>query len=41
MRKLQGEIPTVDELGAAPRIFEEIAKEKNRLVLVTGATGSG
>jgi len=40
MRKLQGEIPTVTSLGL-PRIFEEIAKEKTGLVLVTGATGSG
>ena len=40
LRKLQGEIPTVTSLGL-PTIFEEIAKEKTGLVLVTGATGSG
>ena len=40
LRKLQGEIPTVTSLGL-PAIFEEIAKEKTGLVLVTGATGSG
>src|SRR5262245_31405337 len=40
MRKLQNEIPTVTTLGLPP-IFEEIAREKTGLVLVTGATGSG
>jgi twitching motility protein PilT len=40
LRKLEGEIPTVKSLGLPP-IFEEIAKEKTGLVLVTGATGSG
>src|SRR5205814_4421624 len=40
LRKLQGEIPTVTTLGLPP-IFEQIAKEKTGLVLVTGATGSG
>jgi twitching motility protein PilT len=40
MRKLQSEIPTVTTLGLPP-IFEEIAREKTGLVLVTGATGSG
>src|SRR5256712_950409 len=40
LRKLQGEIPTVTGLGLPP-IFEQIAKEKTGLVLVTGATGSG
>src|SRR5438046_9312275 len=40
LRKLQGEIPTVTSVGL-PAIFEEIAKEKTGLVLVTGATGSG
>jgi len=40
MRKLQSEIPTVTSLGLPP-IFEEIAREKTGLVLVTGATGSG
>jgi twitching motility protein PilT len=40
LRKLQGEVPTVESLGLPP-IFQEIAKEKTGLVLVTGATGSG
>ncbi len=40
MRKLQAEIPSLQMLEL-PSIFEEIAKEKTGLVLVTGATGSG
>jgi twitching motility protein PilT len=40
LRKLQGEVPTIEALHLPP-IFHEIAKEKNGLVLVTGATGSG
>lgn len=40
MRKLQAEIPSLQTLGL-PSIFEEIAKEKTGLVLVTGSTGSG
>ena len=40
MRKLQPVIPTLSIMGLPP-IFEEIAKEKTGLVLVTGATGSG
>src|SRR5262245_58952189 len=40
MRKLQSETPSIDELRL-PLIFKEIAKDKNGLVLVTGATGSG
>jgi twitching motility protein PilT len=40
LRKLYGTVPTVHELGL-PTIFQEIAKEKTGLVLVTGATGSG
>src|SRR5213079_2584306 len=40
LRKLQGEIPTIQQLGL-PEIFSEIAKEKTGLILVTGATGSG
>ena len=40
MRKLQPVVPTIEAL-ALPTIFEEIAKEKTGLVLVTGATGSG
>ena len=40
MRKLEGNIPTFQSLSLPP-IFEEVAKEKTGLVLVTGATGSG
>lgn len=40
MRKLEGNIPTLESLGL-PSIFEEIAKEKTGLVLITGATGCG
>jgi len=40
MRKPQPEVPTLNSLGL-PQIFEEIANEKNGLVLVTGATGCG
>jgi twitching motility protein PilT len=40
MRKLQTVIPTLDALGLAP-IFREMVKEKNGIIFVTGATGSG
>jgi twitching motility protein PilT len=40
LRKLAMRVPQKDELGL-PVIFEEIAKEKFGLVLVTGATGTG
>ncbi|MDQ2918782.1 MAG: PilT/PilU family type 4a pilus ATPase [Verrucomicrobiota bacterium] len=40
LRKLEGEIPSIESIELPP-IFEEIAKEKTGLVLVTGATGSG
>jgi twitching motility protein PilT len=40
MRKLEAVVPSIHSLGL-PSIFEEIAKEKAGLVLVTGATGSG
>jgi twitching motility protein PilT len=40
MRKPQPEVPSLTGLGLPP-IFQEIAREKNGLVLVTGATGSG
>ena len=40
MRKLQSEIPTIEGLGLPP-IFRQVAREKNGLVLVTGATGHG
>lgn len=40
MRKLESRIPTFNELHL-PDNFGKIANEKNGLVLVTGATGSG
>jgi len=40
LRKLLDEVPTIQSLEL-PNIFCEIAQEKNGLVLVTGATGSG
>lgn len=40
MRQLPTRIPTIEELRL-PTIFREIAKEKNGIVFVTGATGSG
>jgi len=40
LRKLEQKIPTIGELDL-PKAFFEIAKEKNGIVLVTGATGSG
>src|SRR3982074_3777172 len=40
LRKLEGQVPTIQSL-ALPPIFHEIAREKTGLVLVTGATGSG
>jgi len=40
MRKAQSQMPTLDSLGLTP-IFRDMAREKNGLILVTGATGSG
>jgi twitching motility protein PilT len=40
LRKLETKIPTVDEMGL-PEPFYGVAKEKNGIILVTGATGSG
>jgi twitching motility protein PilT len=40
MRKLQPKVPTLAELNLPP-VFQEIIKEKNGIVLVTGAAGSG
>src|SRR5438067_1836592 len=40
MRKLQTKIPTLEGLGLPP-IFGEMIKEKNGIIFVTGATGSG
>src|SRR6185436_1507717 len=40
MRKMQTEMPTIDGLGLQ-HIFHDMCREKNGLILVTGATGSG
>src|SRR5580658_3130972 len=40
MRKLNSQIPTIDKLGLQP-VFREMIKEKNGIIFVTGATGSG
>ncbi len=40
MRQLATRVPTIDDL-ALPTVFHEIAKERNGIVLFTGATGSG
>jgi twitching motility protein PilT len=40
LRKLESKIPTIEE-RALPKTMYKIAQEKNGLVLVTGATGSG
>jgi twitching motility protein PilT len=40
MRKLQSTVPTLTELNLPP-VFRAIVKEKNGIVLVTGAAGSG
>jgi twitching motility protein PilT len=40
LRKLNTKIPTLADLRM-PDVFEEVAKEKTGLILVTGATGSG
>ncbi len=40
LRKLESKIPTIDDLNL-PAAFKKIAQEKNGIVFVTGATGSG
>jgi twitching motility protein PilT len=40
LRKLSTEVPTLRSLNHPP-VFDEMAREKTGLVLVTGATGSG
>ena len=40
LRKLETKVPTCKEMNH-PEVFYNIAKEKNGIVLVTGATGSG
>jgi twitching motility protein PilT len=39
-RKLESKIPTIEERGL-PKTMYQVAKEKNGIVFVTGATGSG
>jgi twitching motility protein PilT len=40
LRKLEAQIPTISEMNL-PETFRQIAQEKNGIILVTGATGSG
>ena len=40
LRKLETKIPTCEELGL-PDAFHKMAEEKNGIILVTGATGTG
>lgn len=40
LRKLESKIPTIKELGL-PKPFFKMAEEKNGIIFVTGATGSG
>ncbi len=40
MRKAQSEMPSIHSLGLS-QIFNDMAREKNGLILVTGSTGSG
>ena len=40
MRKAQSTMPTLATLGLSP-IYRDMSREKNGLILVTGATGSG
>lgn len=40
MRKMQSEMPTIESLGLQP-VYREMCRERNGLILVTGATGSG
>ncbi len=40
LRKLETRIPTITDLNL-PKVFEKMAEEKNGIIIVTGATGSG
>ena len=40
LRRLASEVPTVERMGL-PEIMKKMADERNGLILVTGATGSG
>jgi twitching motility protein PilT len=40
LRKLEAKIPTIDDLNL-PKPFYKMAEEKNGIIFITGATGSG
>jgi twitching motility protein PilT len=40
LRKLETRIPTLEDMNL-PKAFQKMAEEKNGIILVTGATGSG
>ncbi len=40
LRRLESKIPTIKELNL-PQVFYKIAQERNGIIIVTGATGSG
>ena len=40
MRRLPAEMPTIEGLGLPP-VYQEMIREKNGIIFVTGATGSG
>ena len=40
MRRFPSKVPTLETVGLPP-VFKEIVKERNGIILVTGATGSG
>jgi twitching motility protein PilT len=40
MRKFPSEVPTLEKLGL-PAVFSEMVKERNGIILVTGAAGTG
>ncbi|RLB97166.1 MAG: twitching motility protein, partial [Deltaproteobacteria bacterium] len=40
LRKLETKIPTIEDLNL-PRAFHTMAEERNGIIFVTGATGSG
>jgi twitching motility protein PilT len=41
LRKLETKIPTIKEMNLPAKAFHKIAQEKNGIIFVTGATGSG
>ncbi|MCD6152934.1 MAG: PilT/PilU family type 4a pilus ATPase [Syntrophobacterales bacterium] len=40
MRKLEAKVPTIEQMNL-PDVFYDLAKEKNGIILFTGATGTG